>query len=134
MRSPRGSVNTPFRQSKRQIKQGRALPPKCQLRHRDLACLATQRAQAPRDLRRRHRDHLHRHREPAQRVDEFGFIGNADEALGDISHDLFACERRATAFDHAAAVVDLVGPIDVDRNARHRVAVEHRDAVAREAA
>ena len=42
--------------------------------------------------------------------------------------DLLARERSAAALDHVAAVVDLVGAVDVDRQLVDLVAVEHRNA------
>ncbi len=63
----------------------------------------------------RHRDHLDRQREGAEHVDQLALVGDADEALGEVGDDLLARQRGAAALDHAAAPVDLVGAVDVDR-------------------
>ena len=46
-----------------------------------------------------------------------------------VGDDLLARQRRAAALDHAAGRVDLVGAVDVDRQALDLVGVEHLDAV-----
>ena len=56
-------------------------------------------------------------------------IRDADESLRNVGHDLLARQRGAAALDHVAAVIDLVGAVDVDRNLLDVIRVEHLDAV-----
>ncbi len=44
--------------------------------------LATELREFARHQWARHRDHFHRQREAAEAVDQFGFVGDADEAAG----------------------------------------------------
>ena len=63
-----------------------------------------QRGEAARDLRRGHRDHLHRQRKAPEHVARsLRLVGDADEALGQVGDDLLARQRRAAALDHVAA-------------------------------
>jgi len=89
---------------------------------------AAHRSKLPHDPACGHRDDLYRQRKRAQHIDQFRRVGNADETLRLRCHDFFARERRATALDHEAMAIDLVGPVDVDGNIVDFIAVEHRNA------
>jgi hypothetical protein len=89
---------------------------------------AAERGELARDLRRRHRDHLDRQRETAEPCNPLRFVGDADEALGEIGDDLLARQRRTAALDHAARRVDLVGAVDADRKPLDGTGVDDPDA------
>ena len=91
------------------------------------AGLAAQRGKAPADLGRGHRDHFHRQRKgPQHGANQLALVGNAHEAFGQVGHDLLAGECRPAALDHVAAAVDLVGAVDVHRQALDFGGLEHR--------
>ena len=95
--------------------------------------LAAHRRKLPHDTRRGHGNHFHRQRKVAQHLDQFGLVGNADKPVGLRSHDFFARERRATALDHIAVAVNLVGAVNVDRQTLDLIGVKHRDTQRQQA-
>src|SRR6185295_8963954 len=66
---------------------------------------------------------------PAQRIDELGAIGDADELLRDGGDDLLARQGAPAALDHGEAASDFVGAVDVYGKVADFVEVEHRDAM-----
>ena len=73
--------------------------------------------QAAAELRGCHGDDLDRQRVAAQGRDELRFVCNAEELVGQVGDDLFACQGGTAALDHVAVVVDLVGAVDIERQA-----------------
>ena len=64
-------------------------------------------------------------------------IGAGSIVTADVPANVLAlgqpCRVGATALDHATGVVDLVGAVDVERNAGDRADVEHRNAMRAQA-
>ncbi|MNX54996.1 hypothetical protein D3C86_857430 [compost metagenome] len=80
-----------------------------------------------------HGDHFHRQRELAQHLDCLGVVDDADELVGHGGDYLLAGQGGATALDHVAGPVDLVGAIHVDGEGIDVVEIKHRDAETLEA-
>ena len=66
----------------------------------------------------------------AQLVDQFAFVGNADEFLAGRRDDFFAGQRGAATLNEFQSVVALVGAIYIHRQRACAVQIYHLNAVA----
>src|SRR5690606_13933915 len=92
--------------------------------------VAAQLHQLARHVAAGHGDDLHRQREGAEHRHQLAGVGDADEGLGYRRDDLLAGQGSAAALDQVEVLVALVGAVDVELQAIHRVQVIHRNAVA----
>src|SRR3569623_1130447 len=91
--------------------------------------LAAELYEFARDVAARHGDHLDGQWKGAEHVHEFGFVGDADEFLGDRRHDLLARECAAAALDEMEILGGLVGAVHIEGHVVDVVEVEHGYAV-----
>ena len=89
----------------------------------------TQRAELPHHAETGHRYDFNRQGESAQPLDQLGGVRDTHKTIRLCGHDLLARQRRPAAFDQKTARIDLIGTIDVDTQALHRVAVDNLDAM-----
>ena len=90
--------------------------------------LAAQFGKLTGDVRGGHGDDFNRQGKAPQHVHALALIGNADEAVALGGHDFFAREGRATALDHVALAVDLVGAVDVHGQRFDSIGFQHGNA------
>src|SRR3569833_1237262 len=85
-----------------------------------------------RDVGARHGEHFDGQWKGAEDVHEFGFVGDADEFLGDRRHDLLARECAAAALDQMEVLGGLVGAVHIEGHVVVVVEIEHGYAVRHE--
>ena len=71
--------------------------------------------------------HLDRNWKAAQPVHQLRFIRNADKLARLGRHNLLARQRRARR-NRVALAINLVGPVNVDRQLAHIVGIKHLNA------
>src|SRR5690606_6423227 len=92
--------------------------------------VAAQLHQLPRHVAAGHGDDLHRQREGPEPRHQLAGVVDADEGFGHRRDDLLAGKGSAAAHGQVESSAALVGAVDIELLAIHRVLVVHRNAVA----